>query len=196
MKKTARDKLLEAAESLMLSKGYAATSVDDIRQAAGVSKGSFYHFFRSKEELALSVLDAFHNRNGQIVAQGVKGSGDPVAGALALVDHLLDSAGTMWGKGCLLGSFALDVAETNPAIREAVSRKFRQVAAVLAQGLEPLGTDGGNVDARTGAELAEQFIVVVEGALVLATAHNDWSYVERALERFRVDIQKNMGVTA
>ncbi len=196
MKTTARDKLLEAAESLMLARGYAGTSVDDIRRAAGVSKGSFYHFFGTKEELALAVLDEFHQRNGQIVARGVKGSENPVAGALALVDHLLDSAGTMWGKGCLLGSFALDVAETNPAIRDAVSRKFQQVAAVLAEGLEPLAADAGSAGARTGAELAEQFIVVVEGALVLATAHNDWSYVERALMRFREDVQRSRGVTA
>jgi TetR/AcrR family transcriptional repressor of nem operon len=180
----------------MLSKGYAATSVDEICDAAGVSKGSFYHFFRTKEELGLAVLDAFHIRNGGILAEGVKESEDPVGRSLALVDHLLDSAGTMWGKGCLLGSFAMDLAETNPAIREAVSEKFRAVASVLGEGLEPLAVAGGGPDAPTGAELAEQFIVVVEGALVLARAHNDWSYVERALERFRGDIHKSMGVVA
>lgn len=191
MKTTAREKLVTAAETLMLSRGYASTSVDEICEAAGVSKGSFYHFFRTKEDLGLAVLDAFQERNGGILAKGVKESGDPVDRSLALVDHLLDSAGTLWGNGCLLGSFALDLAETNPTIRKAVSEKFRQVAAVLGEGLEPLGTEGED-----GAELAERFIVVVEGALVLARAHDDWSYVERALERFRRDVRKSKGVAA
>lgn len=191
MKKTARDKLITAAEALMLSRGYASTSVDEICEAAGVSKGSFYHFFRTKEDLGLAVLDAFHARSGGIMAKGVKKSADPVDRSLALVDHIVDSAGVLWGKGCLLGSFALDLAETNPTIRKAVSDKFRQVAAALGEGLEPLGSEEED-----GAELAEQFLVIVEGALVLAKAHDDWGYVERALERFRTNLHKRTEAAA
>ena len=196
MKHTARDKILEAAESLMLSKGYPATTVDEICELAGVSKGSFYHFFATKEELGLAVLEAFHQRNGQIVAKGAHQSDDPVRRALALVDHLLASSGEMWGRGCLLGTFALDIADTNPAIGKLVSEKFMEVAQNLAGGMAPISADGGHPEAPTADEMAEQFIVVVEGALVLARAHQDWSYVERALDRFRQDVHQAIGVTA
>jgi len=54
-----RDKLLHTAEELMLRDGYSATRVDDVIRKAGVSKGSFYHFFDSKESLGLAAIDQY-----------------------------------------------------------------------------------------------------------------------------------------
>lgn len=189
-KRTARDKLLEAALAEMLSRGYSATTVDEICDRAGVSKGSFYHFFSSKEDLGLAVLDAYHEKNLEVLSSAPATGGKSRGGALWLVDHLIASAGTMWGGGCLLGSFALELAETNTTIAKAVSKRFHAVARKLAIGFEPLAKARGQEDA---AELAEQFMVVVEGALVLARAHNDWGYVDRALERFRKSVGLSQG---
>ena len=108
-----REKLLGAAEAEMLARGYSATTVDEICERAGVSKGSFYHLFSTKEDLGLALLDAFFDRNRGIVGQAPAASGDARAGALALADHIIASAGEMWGGGCLLGTFALELAETN-----------------------------------------------------------------------------------
>ena len=58
-KGTSKEKLVRAARKLMLAQGYPITSVDDILEAAGVSKGSFYHYFDSKEELALTAMHEF-----------------------------------------------------------------------------------------------------------------------------------------
>ena len=182
MKRTAKDKLIAAAEAEMLAKGYPATTVDDICARAGVSKGSFYHFFSSKEELGLAALDAFVARNRRVIGKAPDG-GPPRERAVALLDHLLSSASQMWGGGCLLGSLALDLAETHPAIAEQVSARFRQIAETLAGGFAPLAEGMGK--AWSAEALAEQFIVAVEGGLILARAHGDWGYVERALARFR-----------
>lgn len=181
MSATARDKLIHAAETEMLARGYPATTVDDVCDRAGVSKGSFYHHFASKEEIGLAVLDAFYERNRQFVASAPAPGGDARRRALALVDHLIESASVMWSSGCLLGGFALELAETNPTIAAAVSDRFRAVEAMLVEGFRPLVGESGE----DATALAEQFILTVEGALVLARAHGDWSYVERALERFR-----------
>jgi TetR/AcrR family transcriptional repressor of nem operon len=188
-KHTTKEKLLEAAQTLMLSKGYPATTVDEVCDLASVSKGSFYHLFNSKEELGLAVLEAFQARSERLINEGPQAHvADPVDRALQLLEHLTAVASEAWGDGCLLGSFALDLADTHAVIREAVSEKFRQIAEALAEGMAPLGREGGHPDAPSGAELAEQFIVVVEGALILAKAHKDWSYVTRALERFQKDV--------
>jgi len=195
MRRTARDKLIVAAEAEMLAKGYPGTTVDEICERAGVSKGSFYHFFASKEELGLAVLDAFQERNRKIVeALPADGAGTPEH-ALALVDHFIASAGALWGGGCLIGSFALDLAETNPTIADAVSDKFRDIQVMLTRSFAPL-VEGHQETALTPAELAEQFVVSVEGALILARAHHDWSYVERALDRFRAQVRASQGVGA
>ncbi|MCZ6806619.1 MAG: TetR/AcrR family transcriptional regulator, partial [Deltaproteobacteria bacterium] len=194
---TAKEKLLEAAQTLMLSKGYPATTVDEICELAHVSKGSFYHAFDTKEALGLAVLEAFGERNARLIAEGPQAHiDDPVDRALQLLDHLMETAGEMWGSGCLLGSFALDLADTHPAIGEAVSDAFRGIADGLAEGMAPLAAEGGHAGALSAGELAEHFIVVVEGALILAKAHQDWSYVTRALERFQREVHATVAVGA
>ncbi len=197
MSNTTRDKIIQAAEELMLTRGYPATRVDEICEAAGVSKGSFYHFFSTKEDLGLAVLEAFAMRNDRLIAGGPQGAiADPVERALVLVDHIAGIAGELWGRGCLLGNFALDLGDTNPRIHRAVSHLFKRVAANLAGGMEPLASGEGIAAASTSQDLAEHFIIVVEGALILAKAHDDWSYVVRALDRFRRDVRGPVGQSA
>lgn len=121
MKKNTRGRLLDAAEPEMLAKGYSATTVDEICERAGVSKGSFYHLFATKEDLGLALLDAHFERNLGIATEPLATPGDARARAVALADHLVSSAGVLWGGGCLLGAFALELAKTNPAMAAAVS---------------------------------------------------------------------------
>ena len=54
-----KDKLMGAAQDLMLERGFTATTVDDICDKAGVTKGSFFHYFKSKDDLAKQVLGRF-----------------------------------------------------------------------------------------------------------------------------------------
>ena len=68
--------------------------------------------------------------------------------------------------------------------------KFEAVADGLAEGMAPLATRDQDPLGLSPQALAEHFIVVVEGALVLAKAHEDWSYVDRALKRFRNEVRK------
>ena len=62
-----REKLLETAQHLMLAKGYTATSVEEICEAADLTKGSFFHYFASKEDLGKAVLDRYVNTMFQAV---------------------------------------------------------------------------------------------------------------------------------
>lgn len=183
---TAREKLIESATGLMLAKGFAAATVDEICAAAGASKGSFYHFFDSKESLGLATLDAVFTRMVERLRNGPHTDiEDPVEQAFAFLDHVDRVAHELWGDGCLVGSFALDVGESSPAIRAEVSRLFSDLKRGLAEWFQPLCTGRGGSDGRCGAELAEHFVEILQGSIVLAKAHDDWDYVARALRRFR-----------
>src|ERR1700691_3557766 len=59
LRKGAKTKLLDAAVDVIRAKGYSATTVDDICQSAGVTKGAFFHHFESKEQLAMSAAGYF-----------------------------------------------------------------------------------------------------------------------------------------
>jgi AcrR family transcriptional regulator len=136
----------------MLAKGFAAATVDEICAAAGASKGSFYHFFDSKESLGLATLDAVFTRMVERLRNGPHTDiEDPVEQAFAFLDHVDRVAHELWGDGCLVGSFALDVGESNPAIRAEVSRLFSDLKRGLAEWFQPLCTGRGGSDGRCGA---------------------------------------------
>ena len=65
-----KERILAAAKELFLTRGYAATTVDAICEKAELTKGSFYYFFDSKEDLGLAVLDWSLRRSAQMLASG------------------------------------------------------------------------------------------------------------------------------
>jgi TetR/AcrR family transcriptional regulator, transcriptional repressor for nem operon len=185
-KSDTKTRLLEATYSLMISKGYPATSIDDICERAGVSKGSVYHFFKSKEQLALAMLE-FHMAGAKDeIEQGLDLAGcDGPERAIRYVKHVEERAEDIWREGCLIGSFALELAETNPEVRQRVSAIFRGMTDDFEQLFTPLCEAHPGPDTPPARELAEQFLMVIEGGVVLSRAHQDRRKVPQALRCFR-----------
>src|SRR5690606_14682575 len=103
-----RIRLLDAAYSLLLHKGYPATSVDEICETAEVSKGSFYHLFKSKEAMTLAVLEHHMAEAKDEIEKGLNTDGlDGAQRAIRYVKHVEDAAEELWRDGCLIGSLAL-----------------------------------------------------------------------------------------
>jgi TetR/AcrR family transcriptional regulator, transcriptional repressor for nem operon len=119
-----RTRLLEAALAVIRSKGYAATTVDDICRHAGVTKGSFFHHFNSKDELALASAEHFST-----MAEGLF-AGAPYHAAPDPLDRLLGyvafRAAILSGEineyTCLLGTLVQETYQTHPEIRAACER--------------------------------------------------------------------------
>ncbi len=187
-KTTAREKLLAAAQELMLERGYNATTVDEICTHAGVSKGSFYHFFDSKEELGLATLEAYYNQGIATLMSGpFTREEDPTKKLFGFLEQTEKHSEEFWGHGCLLGTFAVDLAETHPLIRQRVAEQFDRLALELSRLFEPLAApDGGGPTAK---ELATSYLVALEGSIVLAKAFDDPSRIRAGLETFRRQLE-------
>src|SRR5262249_7794507 len=182
-----RDKLVRAAEKMMLRDGYSATRVDDMIRKAGVSKGSFYHFFDSKESLGLAAIDQYYSdRVGRLVSGGHSSETDSRRRADRFLEHALDIAPELWKNGCLLANFAADAARSSPVIADALGARLDKLSALLAEVLAPYATAEF-----TAADLAEQFVIRVEGAVVLARIYDDPAYLRDALAEFRHRLQKS-----
>src|SRR5258708_2932648 len=112
-------KLLDAAQELMLAKGYTATSVDEVCEAAGLTKGSFFHYFENKEYLGRVVAERFHASMGQLFESApFHQAKDPLDRLLGRVDFLIELTRRPDGtKGCLLGMFVQELSDSHPAIR-------------------------------------------------------------------------------
>lgn len=168
----------------MLSKGYPATTVDGICKKAEVSKGSFYHFFASKEDLGVALLEWYYQRESENMFIGkfndVK---DPTQRLFEFVDHMEKNSKKFWGNGCLLTNLGMEMVETNPKIQTEVSKIFKKLELRLQK---LFATSTGKKNAKgSPSELTEQFMVMLEGTIVLARIHKDWSIVNRGIKNFK-----------
>lgn len=181
-----REKLVRTAEKLMLRDGYSATRVDDVIGKAGLSKGSFYHCFDSKEALGLAALERYYaDRVKRLAVGSYATETDPLRRANGFLDHASNVAEDVWSAGCLLANLATDAAGSSRAIAGALRKRTSDLRAVLADLLGPFSTPD-----MTAGDLAEQFLVCIEGSIVLARIYNDPTYLRRGIEQFRRNLKR------
>jgi TetR/AcrR family transcriptional regulator, transcriptional repressor for nem operon len=167
-----RLRLLDAAQDLMRSKGYAATTVDDVCKAAGLTKGSFFHHFASKEELGVAVADRFGSQAVQHFSSSpYRQLADPRERVLAHVDlRTAMLQGPISQFSCILGTFVQELYETNSLIREACEKQMAEHNAAVAADLEEAKSRYVPDATWTPAGVASYVQAVTQGALILAKA--------------------------
>src|ERR1700710_1679031 len=116
-----KTRFLDAAVQVIRAQGYSATRVDDICAAAGLTKGSFFHHFLSKEQVAIAAAQHFGAMADGLFAQAPYCTlEDPLQRVLGYVDFRKSILrGTLPEFTCLLGTMVQESFETHPAIREA-----------------------------------------------------------------------------
>lgn len=179
----ARARLIEAARSLVRHRGFAATSVDDLCAAAGVTKGAFFHHFPSKEALGVALIDDWTETTGAMFAAHPYNSlPDPLDRVFAYIDlrrQILTQPVAEFS--CVAGTSVQEAFETSPAMRAAAGRSldsgFGHVRAHLAAALAAHPVPGVTADS-----LAQQFQVVVQGGIILAKAAGDAAPARAALD--------------
>jgi TetR/AcrR family transcriptional repressor of nem operon len=165
----------------MLRDGYSATRVDDVISKAGLSKGSFYHFFDSKESLGLAAMEHYYaDRVGRLAAGTFAAETDPLRRAHGFLEHASNVVTDLWKTGCLLANLAADAAGASRAVSNALKKRTSELRALLMDLLSPFAT----LEV-TAADLADQFLVCIEGSIVLARIYDDPAYLRRGIEQFR-----------
>ena len=189
-KRTSKEKLVRAARNLMLAQGYPITSVDDIIEAAGVSKGSFYHYFDSKEELALTAMHEFLADGAALMMDGpFRDIADPRKRAIAFLKHIESVAMRLWDHGCLLVMFSVELAGTSPTVREETSAVLLDLIDRVGAILRPLTKEGGGNMPMTASAMANMYMAIIDGSLVYARATGDSRCIARNLKTFRQQIE-------
>lgn len=186
-----KQKLLAAAQKLMLAKGFPATTLDEICETADVTKGSFFHYFADKEDLGKAVLEHFMTSRFQAMqAAPFWRKSDPLERVYGYVDLVIKmSKDPAMIEGCLLGSFAQDLSNTHPAIRALCERYFEQWALALKQELDGAKKKYAPKATFNTQSLAEHFIAVFEGALILVKAKRDRQLLKNQLRHYKRYLQ-------
>jgi TetR/AcrR family transcriptional regulator, transcriptional repressor for nem operon len=184
----ARARLIEAARSLVRHKGFAATSVDDLCAAAGVTKGAFFHHFTSKEALGVALIDDWTLTTGAMfAAHSYNSLSDPLDRVFAYLDLRREFlAQPIPEFSCVAGTTVQEAYETSSLMREAAARSVRSgfdhVRLHLAAALAAHPVPGVTADS-----LAQQFQIAVQGGIILAKALHDPAPAQDAfdhLERY------------
>jgi TetR/AcrR family transcriptional regulator, transcriptional repressor for nem operon len=170
----ARARLIEAARSLVRHKGFAATSVDDLCTAAGVTKGAFFHHFASKDALGVALVDDWTEMTGAMfAAHPYNALPDPLDRVLAYLDLRRALLGQPLPEfSCVAGTTVQEAYESSPAIRAAAERSIRSGFDHVLPHLEQALVAHPVPDV-TAESLAQQFQVATQGGIILAKALND-----------------------
>jgi TetR/AcrR family transcriptional repressor of nem operon len=182
-----KTKLLDAAMHVIRAKGYAGTTVDDICHHAGVTKGSFFHHFKSKDELAIAAAGHFSN-----MADGLFGTApfreidDPLERLLGYVDF---RAAILQGEipdyTCLLGTLVQETYATHPDIRAACEKALTAHVMMLTRDIEAAKRRYAP-DARWSAESIGYYIQsVLQGAFIFAKAKQSPEIARESLAHLR-----------
>lgn len=180
-------KFLEAALLVIRTKGYTATRIEDICEAAGLTKGSFFHHFDTKEELALEAADHFEAMADRLFAAApYQSESDPLDRILGYVDfRRAILQGDLPDFTCLLGTMVQEVYETNPKIRDACERNISAHAETLARDIAEAKKRYAPDAAWTPESLAFFMQAVIQGAFVLAKAKQGPAVAAESLQHLR-----------
>ncbi len=182
-----RERILQAATALFLEKGYGAAGMAEILERSNANSGSFYYFFRSKQELLSAVLERYEQILYPVLLQPIwKTTRDPVERIFGLLSKYRELiVASTFSYGCPIGRLALEIDPTQTVIHQKVAFNFsawkRAVEGCLnearSQGLLPKAVNAGR--------LACMVLSVMEGAVMQSRSYRSVQPFDASVEELR-----------
>ncbi|MFV2195836.1 TetR/AcrR family transcriptional regulator [Nocardiopsis sp. LOL_012] len=189
----ARDRILDSSRRLMRTRGYTALGVAEICADAGVRKGSFYHFFDSKQALTLEMLESRWAEERRSLEAVLDRADTPLERLRNLVECLISAQRADYGEegaihGCVYGNLALELSGREPEVSARLVGVFDEQADMVARLVAEAREAGVVGEEREVHALARSVVAQIEGGVLLARVRNDpglldevWPSVQRLL---------------
>jgi len=173
---SSRERILSTAAGLIHTKGFHHTSIQDILDAASVTKSNFYYHFYSKEQLAFEVLGE-RMRQFYCIAIGPSlenPSLNPLQRIEALLDNLLAIGRSEFGElGCPFGNLAQEISSIHEPLRESLSMFFGACSESMEQCFEEGKHAGVFQQELPSRQIAEFVLAQIQGAFLLRKTHRE-----------------------
>lgn len=186
-----REKILDAAQGLILERGYAGMSVDNVLAKVGITKGAFFYHFKSKDELAKALLARFAAMDAKVYeetrARAEKLSRDPLQQMLIFIGLFEETFEGLTEPypGCLFASYIYELQQFDDDTRAMITESFRKWRELLKEKFDEVVKQyPPQVEVDTST-LADAFTVVLEGAFVTGKALNEPEVIAQQLRHFR-----------
>ena len=178
-------KLLDAAQKLILENGFVGTSVDEICKAAKLTKGSFFHYFESKEKLGVELLTRYCASAKEKFKKGCcQEEKDPLKRIYNFLDCMIEM-GKQNPHGCLLGGMSQELADSHPDIRSICSEAFKGLAEGMTGEFEKAKKMHAPKASWTARSLANQLVTLMQGSLLLGKVTHDKRFAEDSIRHFK-----------
>ncbi|MCH9646959.1 MAG: TetR/AcrR family transcriptional regulator [Deltaproteobacteria bacterium] len=184
-----RQRLLLTARELFHAQGYSATGMAQILREAQVNSGSLYHYFKSKEDLLIGVLELYRDNIWPMLIQPVvERHSDPLDRVFGLLEvYRAQLLGSEFQSSCPIGNLALELSEFQPRARELIEANFEQWRTIVrgwlldAADQFPPSTD---LD-----RLATFILTTMEGGVMLSRSYRDVGPFDAAVLSLRDYLQ-------
>jgi len=191
-----KTRILSIARELFHGRSYADVGIKEICELAKVQKGSFYHFFPSKQDLAMAVID---NMADDWAHGFVAEAFDQALPPLERLDYMIDAA-YYWQKaakdiegrmpGCLFGNLALEVSTRDEVLRAKLNAVFDKASSRFHEALDE-AVERGEIPPLNTQATAAAMLAFLEGVILLAKTRNDPEIVRElgpAIKTLRIEL--------
>lgn len=163
----ARDKLLKTGMTLIRAGSYEGVGINDVLRASGVPKGSFYHYFQSKESFGLNVAAYYHAQQMDSANEMLNAAGSPAAERLrAFFQKAYDEFEAHdFRQGCLMCNLSTELADEEPAFQTLLTEHWRELSAIIADCIADLDNADIGLEHLDDREAADWLLNSWSGAL-------------------------------
>jgi TetR/AcrR family transcriptional repressor of nem operon len=183
-----REKILEAARELFNTKGFNATTINDLVTATGMQKGSLYFHFAGKDDIAREVLSEATTEFMDFLGKALGGN-DPGASIDTFFRSALDKhLATGFVGGCIFGNTALEMSDSDPIFAGDIEKVFDEWIRRVAVAVSGAQKNGQiRTDIHSDA-LAKHIIATIEGGIMMSRLKKDERPMRECLETLRITL--------
>jgi len=179
-----RQHVLEVAKEIILGKGFAAVGLNEILTSAGVPKGSFYHYFESKEAFGCALLEEYITDYQQRLEQLWSNNNSAQDKVLNYFDVWIydEKIQRGWAETCLIVKLAAEVSDLSEDMRLILDAGTKRLVAKIAHLLEQ-GTQEGSIHIQAQAsDVAQVIYQMWLGAALLSKLQKDKTPLYQAMQ--------------
>jgi TetR/AcrR family transcriptional repressor of nem operon len=188
-------RILDAAQAMILDHGYAGVSVDQLISSLGLTKGAFFHHFKSKRELARTLIQRYSDEGVQLfsdnLARARKLSDDPLQQFLifiGLYEEIFEGLTEPY-PGCLLASYVMEMQQFDAEMRDIINVEFYLSRNELTQLIERIIEKYPPRAEVDPVSLADGFMSVFEGAFILEKSMEEAAITAQQLRHYKTYVE-------
>ena len=187
-----RQNIIEKSLQLFCVKGYYNTSINDILEATGLTKGGLYGHFASKEDLWYAVYDEALTIWRKVVFHGVQSGSDPLQRIQTLIENdIKNKLGKhVFEGGCFFHGMLVELSGQSEALSNHLMQGFNQLAGVLCAWLEQAEQQGLLKENLNFNEISNYIIISLNGAAALYAASRDTAILDQTVTQLHFYIQQ------